>query len=183
MWAMQYLVCTGPRQFLSSGGLGTMGFGLPAAVGVRAARPDATVVCVDGDGSFAMTAQELATAVAEDLPVVVVVINNGWLGMVRQWQDRFHGGRRSESHLGAGGARSSPRSRAPTAARRPTVESLDELGPALRRRARRPPAVRARLPLRADRGVLPDAAAGRRGTRGRRARRREPLPGRGRRAA
>jgi acetolactate synthase I/II/III large subunit len=89
MWAMQYLACDRPRTFVTSGGLGTMGYGLPAAVGAKAARPDATVVCVDGDGCFQMTCQELATAVLEELPIVVVVVNNGYLGMVRQWQDMF----------------------------------------------------------------------------------------------
>ena len=87
MWAMQYLVCDRPRTFVTSGGLGTMGYGLPAAVGAKAARPDATVVCVDGDGCFQMTCQELATAVLEDLPIVVVIVNNGYLGMVQQWQN------------------------------------------------------------------------------------------------
>jgi len=96
MWAMQYLPCERPRSFLTSGGHGTMGFGLPAAIGARAARPGATVVCVDGDGSFLMTCQELGTAVAERLPVVVVVIDNGGLGMVRQWQEMFYDGRLSQ---------------------------------------------------------------------------------------
>jgi acetolactate synthase-1/2/3 large subunit len=99
MWAMQYLVCDRPRTFITSGGLGTMGYGVPAAIGAKAARPDATVVCVDGDGSFQMTAQELATAVLEDLPIVTVVVNNGYLGMVQQWQDMFFDGRRSHVHL------------------------------------------------------------------------------------
>jgi acetolactate synthase-1/2/3 large subunit len=99
MWAMQYLQCDVPRSFISSGGLGTMGYGIPAAIGARAARPGATVVCVDGDGCFQMTQQELATAVLEDLPVVVVVVNNGYLGMVRQWQDMFFDERFSQIHL------------------------------------------------------------------------------------
>ncbi len=99
MWAMQYLVCDRPRTFITSGGLGTMGYGLPAAVGAKAARPDATVVCVDGDGCFQMTCQELATAVLEDLPIVVVIVNNGYLGMVQQWQDMFFGERLSQVHL------------------------------------------------------------------------------------
>jgi acetolactate synthase I/II/III large subunit len=99
MWAMQYLECNRPRTFITSGGLGTMGYGIPAAVGAKAARPDATVVCVDGDGCFQMTAQELATAVLEDLPVVVVIVNNGYLGMVRQWQDMFFEERFSQIHL------------------------------------------------------------------------------------
>jgi acetolactate synthase-1/2/3 large subunit len=99
MWAMQYVVCERPRTFLTSGGLGTMGYGLPAAVGAKAARPDATVVCIDGDGCFQMTCQELATAVLENLPIVVVIVNNGYLGMVQQWQDMFFGERLSQVHL------------------------------------------------------------------------------------
>jgi acetolactate synthase-1/2/3 large subunit len=95
MWAMQYLPCERPRSFLSSGGHRTMGFGLPAAIGARAARPAATVVCVDGDGSFPMTCQELGVAVAERLSVVVLVLNNSGLGMVRQWQEIFYEGRLS----------------------------------------------------------------------------------------
>src|SRR3984957_12509540 len=99
MWAMQYLVCEKPRTFITSGGLGTMGYGLPAAVGAKAARPEATVVCIDGDGCFQMTCQELATAALERLPIVVVIINNGWLGMVRQWQELFYSERFAETHL------------------------------------------------------------------------------------
>jgi acetolactate synthase-1/2/3 large subunit len=99
MWAMQYLQCDRPRSFITSGGLGTMGYGVPAAIGAKAARPDATVVCVDGDGCFQMTAQELATAALERLPIVVVIVNNGWLGMVRQWQELFYAERFSQTHL------------------------------------------------------------------------------------
>jgi acetolactate synthase-1/2/3 large subunit len=99
MWAMQYLLCDTPRSFITSGGLGTMGYGVPAAVGAKAARPDATVVCIDGDGCFQMTQQELATAVLEELPIVVVIVNNGYLGMVRQWQDMFFDERFSQIHL------------------------------------------------------------------------------------
>jgi len=99
MWAMQYLLCDRPRSFITSGGLGTMGYGVPAAIGAKAARPEATVVCVDGDGCFQMTGQELATSVLENLPIVVVIINNGYLGMVRQWQDMFFEERFSEIHL------------------------------------------------------------------------------------
>ncbi len=99
MWAMQYLLCDRPRTFISSGGLGTMGYGIPAAVGAKAARPDATVVCIDGDGCFQMTAQELATSVLEELPIVVIIVNNGYLGMVRQWQDMFFEERFSQIHL------------------------------------------------------------------------------------
>jgi acetolactate synthase-1/2/3 large subunit len=92
-------VCDRPRTFITSGGLGTMGYGLPAAIGAKAARPDATVVCVDGDGCFQMTQQELATSVLEGLPIVVVIVNNGWLGMVRQWQEMFYDSRFAETHL------------------------------------------------------------------------------------
>jgi acetolactate synthase I/II/III large subunit len=99
MWAMQYLQCDRPRSFITSGGLGTMGYGVPAAVGAKAARPDATVVCVDGDGCFQMTCQELATAALERLPIVVVIVNNGWLGMVRQWQEMFYDERFAQTHL------------------------------------------------------------------------------------
>jgi acetolactate synthase I/II/III large subunit len=99
LWAMQYVLCDQPRTFITSGGLGTMGYGLPAAVGAKAARPDATVICVDGDGCFQMTCQELATAALEDLPIVVVIVNNGYLGMVRQWQDMFFEERFSQVNL------------------------------------------------------------------------------------
>jgi acetolactate synthase-1/2/3 large subunit len=99
MWAMQYVVAERPRSFITSGGLGTMGYGIPAAVGAKAARPEATVVCIDGDGCFQMTCQELATSVLENLPIVVVLINNGYLGMVQQWQDMFFDERRSHVHL------------------------------------------------------------------------------------
>ncbi|MEX2613226.1 MAG: thiamine pyrophosphate-dependent enzyme, partial [Gaiellaceae bacterium] len=99
MWAMQYLLCDRPRSFITSGGLGTMGYGVPAAIGAKAARPEATVVCVDGDGCFQMTGQELATSVLEDLPIVVVIVNNGHLGMVRQWQDMFFDERLSQTYL------------------------------------------------------------------------------------
>ncbi|MBN2204023.1 MAG: biosynthetic-type acetolactate synthase large subunit [Thermoleophilia bacterium] len=89
MWATQYYTYTSPRQFISSGGLGTMGFGLPASIGAQIGRPDKTVVDISGDGGFQMTVQELATAVSCELPIVVCILNNGYLGMVRQWQDLF----------------------------------------------------------------------------------------------
>jgi len=101
MWAMQYILTEKPRNFITSGGLGTMGYGIPAAIGAKAARPEATVICVDGDGCFQMTAQELTTAVIDDLPIIVVLVNNGYLGMVTQWQDMFFDGRRSHVGLGA----------------------------------------------------------------------------------
>jgi acetolactate synthase-1/2/3 large subunit len=102
MWAMQHILVDRPRSFITSGGLGTMGYGLPAALGACLARPGATVICLDGDGSFQMTLQELGTAVAERLAVVVIVLNNGRLGMVDQWQTMFYDARRSASDLRAG---------------------------------------------------------------------------------
>ncbi|MGC9974483.1 MAG: biosynthetic-type acetolactate synthase large subunit, partial [Gaiellaceae bacterium] len=99
MWAMQYMVCSQPRSFITSGGLGTMGFGVPAAVGAKAARPDATVICIDGDGCFQMTSKELTTATLHGLPIIVVLIRNGYLGMVRQWQEMFYGERYSQTDL------------------------------------------------------------------------------------
>lgn len=89
MWAAQYFRYTKPRTFISSGGLGTMGYGFPAAIGAKVGVPDATVIDVAGDGSFQMNCQELATAVQNNVPVVVAILNNGYLGMVRQWQELF----------------------------------------------------------------------------------------------
>jgi len=99
MWAAQWLKVEQPRHFITSGGLGTMGFGVPAAIGAQMAFPDKIVVNIDGDGCFQMTMQELATAVSYDVPAIHAVLNNGWLGMVRQWQQLFHGERYSETLL------------------------------------------------------------------------------------
>lgn len=99
MWTAQFYKFSRPRQFISSGGLGTMGFGLPAAIGAQIARPDATVVDIDGDHSFNMTMTELATAVQYELPIKVCIMNNGYMGMVRQWQELFYGRRYAYSHL------------------------------------------------------------------------------------
>jgi acetolactate synthase-1/2/3 large subunit len=97
MWGCQYYPIDDPRTWVSSGGLGTMGFGLPAAIGAQAGRPDALVVDLAGDGSFQMVSQEMATAKASGLPVKVVILNNGALGMVRQWQELFYQERYSHS--------------------------------------------------------------------------------------
>ncbi len=99
MWAAQYYPLEKPRTFISSGGLGTMGFGFPAAIGAQVAFPGRTVLCIAGDGSFQMNSQELATAVCHKLPVKVAIINNQYLGMVRQWQEFFYGGRYAHSCL------------------------------------------------------------------------------------
>lgn len=89
MWAAQHYTYTRPNSFISSGGMGTMGFGLPAAVGAKIGLPDDTVWVIDGDGSFQMTLHELATISQEGLAVKIAVLNNGFLGLVRQWQELF----------------------------------------------------------------------------------------------
>ena len=99
MWAAQYYKYTEPRTFLSSGGLGTMGYGLGAALGAKTGRPDKTVINMTGDGCFRMTMNELATAVRSDIPVIEIVFNNHVLGMVRQWQTLFYGKRYSQTIL------------------------------------------------------------------------------------
>jgi len=93
MWAAQHYWYDKPNSLISSGGLGTMGFGLPAAIGAKVGCPDSTVWCIDGDGSFQMTIQELATIAQERLAVKIAILNNGYLGMVRQWQELFYGKR------------------------------------------------------------------------------------------
>jgi acetolactate synthase-1/2/3 large subunit len=90
MWAAQYLVRMKPNHFLTSGGLGSMGFGLPAAMGAQAGRPDHDVWCVTGDGSIQMNIQELITCVQEKWPVKILLLDNNYLGMVRQWQEQFY---------------------------------------------------------------------------------------------
>jgi len=97
MWAAQYWTYTEPRTFVSSHGLGAMGYGLPSAIGAKVAAPDTTVVCFDGDGSFLMTCQGLSVAVRENLDITAFVLNNEAVGMVRQWQDGFYDGRRMAS--------------------------------------------------------------------------------------
>ncbi len=99
MFAAQFFPIKQPRSFLTSGGLGTMGFGLPAAIGAQVADPEARVLLFDGDGSFQMTLQELATVKKYRLPLKMIVLNNGHLGMVRQWQDLFYDDRYSEVYL------------------------------------------------------------------------------------
>jgi acetolactate synthase I/II/III large subunit len=102
MWTAQYFPRNTPRHWATSGGLGSMGFGLPSAMGAQAAHPGKTVIDIDGDGSFLMNVQELACCFTEKLPVKVLLLNNQHLGMVVQWEDRFHGGNRAHTYLGAG---------------------------------------------------------------------------------
>jgi acetolactate synthase-1/2/3 large subunit len=99
MWAAQFYKFSRPRQLISSGGLGTMGYGLPAAIGAQVARPSETVIDIDGDHSFNMTMTELRTAVENKLPIKVCIINNGYMGMVRQWQELFYNKRYSKTYL------------------------------------------------------------------------------------
>lgn len=99
MWAAQFYHLNGPNCFITSGGLGCMGFGLPAAIGAQLARPDKTIVDIAGDGSIQMNIQEMATAVQYNIPVKIVILNNGYLGMVRQWQELFYARRYSFTEM------------------------------------------------------------------------------------
>ena len=99
MWTAQYYQFIKPRTLLTSGGLGTMGYGFPAAIGAQAAFPNKLVIDIAGDGSFQMNSQELATVVQYQLPVKVAILNNGILGMIRQWQEFFYGRRYASSSL------------------------------------------------------------------------------------
>jgi acetolactate synthase-1/2/3 large subunit len=100
MWAGQYYQYTHPRQLITSAGLGSMGFGYPAALGAKVACPDKQVVDIDGDGSFLMNVQELATAHIEKIAAKAIILNNQHLGMVVQWEDRFYSGNRGHTYLG-----------------------------------------------------------------------------------
>jgi len=108
MWAAQFISYENPRTWLNSGGLGTMGFAIPAAMGAKFARPEAEVWAIDGDGCFQMTNQELATCTVEGAPIKVAIINNGNLGMVRQWQTLFYEERYSQTGLGTHGGQRVP---------------------------------------------------------------------------
>ena len=100
MWASHFFKCHGKRMFLTSGGLGTMGFGFPAAIGAKLARPESVVADIAGDGSLQMVSHEFSTAVENEIPVMVCLLNNGWLGMVKQWQKLFYDSRYCATNLG-----------------------------------------------------------------------------------
>jgi acetolactate synthase-1/2/3 large subunit len=99
MWAAQFFHFEEPNRWMTSGGLGTMGYGLPSAVGVQAAHPKSLVIDIAGDASVLMTMQEMSTAVQHDLPVKIFILNNQYMGMVRQWQELLHGNRLSHSYM------------------------------------------------------------------------------------
>jgi acetolactate synthase-1/2/3 large subunit len=101
MWAAQFFQFQEPNRWMTSGGLGTMGYGLPAAVGVQAAHPNSLVIDIAGDASVQMTMQEMSTAIQHDLPIKIFIVNNQWMGMVRQWQELLHGERYSHSYTEA----------------------------------------------------------------------------------
>jgi acetolactate synthase-1/2/3 large subunit len=99
MWTAQFFTYKHPRQLITSGGLGAMGFGFPASMGVKVAYPDKTVICISGDGSFQMNIQELGTVHSYEIGVKIIIMNNQHLGMVAQWEDRFYGSRRGNTVL------------------------------------------------------------------------------------
>jgi acetolactate synthase-1/2/3 large subunit len=101
MWAAQFFKFEEPNRWMTSGGLGTMGYGLPASVGVQLAHPNSLVIDIAGEASVLMTMQEMSTAVQHRLPVKIFILNNQYMGMVRQWQELLHGGRYSESYTAA----------------------------------------------------------------------------------
>ena len=158
MWAAQYYKVSKPGTFISSGGLGTMGFGLPAAVGAQIGRPDDLVISISGDGSFQMNLQELATIVQQQLPIKIIILNNGYLGMVRQWQELFHDKRYSQTELipvpdfvkladayGIAGYR---------------VQSHEEVGPVLEQALNHPGAVVVDIVIDREENVYPMVPAG-----------------------
>ena len=153
MWASLYFKVLKPKTFISSGGLGTMGFGFPASLGAKAARPDVPVVDIAGDGSFLMTEQDLATSVTEDLPVIVMVLNNSSLGMVAQWQRLFFG--RRYSHTDLKGIPDFARLAEAFGARGVRVHSLNELEQVLKEAVKADVTVVIDVPIPREENVLP----------------------------
>ena len=175
MWAAHFFKYTRPRTFLSSGGLGTMGYGLPAAIGAQRGTPDRIVVDIAGDGSIQMNFQELVVAVEHDLPINVVILNNQRLGMVRQWQDMFYDGEHSATILGQSGRPANEQTRASEDCRYlpdfvklaeahgavgMRIESKDELVPALTKAFATPRPVVVECMVRPDENLWPMVPAG-----------------------
>ncbi len=132
MWSAQFYKTVRPRQFISSGGLGTMGFGLPASIGVKLGVPGERVINIAGDGSLQMNSQELATAVLNNLDITIALINNGYLGMVRQWQELFYDKRYSHTHLRRGESPDFVKLAEAYGARGMRVTEADQVEPALK---------------------------------------------------
>jgi len=132
MWASQFWRFSKPRTWINSGGLGTMGFAVPAAIGAKVGMPEELVVAIDGDGSFQMTFQELVTAAMENVPIKVMLINNGGHGMVRQWQTLFYDGRFSATDLSGDSPNYSALAES-CGWVGISVETPDEVGPAIRK--------------------------------------------------
>jgi acetolactate synthase-1/2/3 large subunit len=157
MWCAQFYKFRRPRQLITSGGLGTMGFGLPAAIGTQIARPDATVIDIDGDHSFNMTMAELSTAVQNELPIKVCILSNGYMGMVRQWQELFYRKRYAYSHLRNPDYAEFARAVGAIGIK---VESKDQVGPAIDRMLREDKPCVADFHVDAEENVLPMVPAG-----------------------
>ncbi len=157
MWAAQFYKFRNPRQLITSGGLGTMGFGLPAAIGAQIARPDALVVDIDGDHSFNMTMAELSTAVQHELPIKVCILSNGYMGMVRQWQELFYRKRYAYSYLRNPDYAEFARA---VGAVGITVRSKDEVGPAIDRMLREDKPCVVDFHVDAEENVVPMVPAG-----------------------
>lgn len=153
MWASLHFKVLKPKTFVSSGGLGTMGFGFPASLGAKAARPDVPVVDIAGDGSFLMTEQDLATSVAEDLPVIVMILNNSSLGMVAQWQRLFFD--RRYSHTDLKGIPDFAKLAEAFGARGVRVSSLNELEQVLKEAVKADVTVVIDVPIPREENVLP----------------------------
>ncbi len=157
MWTAQFYKFRHPRQLITSGGLGTMGFGLPAAIGTQIARPDALVIDIDGDHSFNMTMAELSTAVQNDLPIKVCILNNGYMGMVRQWQELFYRKRYAYSHLRNPDYAEFARA---VGAVGLTVQSKEQAGPGIEQMLRQDKPCVVDFHVEAEENVLPMVPAG-----------------------
>jgi acetolactate synthase-1/2/3 large subunit len=157
MWSAQFYQFRYPRQLITSGGLGTMGFGLPAAIGAQIARPDALVIDIDGDHSFNMTMAELSTAVQNELPIKVCILSNGYMGMVRQWQELFYRKRYAYSHLRNPDYAEFARA---VGAVGIAVQSKDQVGPAIDRMLREDKPCVVDFHVDAEENVLPMVPAG-----------------------